>query len=395
MIPDKPVDENERLAELKSYHILDTPPEADFDEITKLASVICETPISLITLVDADRQWFKSNVGLDLAETTRDIAFCSYALHQDELMVVPDAAQDDRFRNNPLVTRNPDIRFYAGMPLVTRAGHALGTLCVLDTVPRQITEQQKVALKVLGRQVIKLLELRQRNLQLQKLAEVNVRLLSVIGHDLRAPFSSLSGVLTIFESNELSIDEFKSLIPEIKKTVDSGSNLLENLLEWASSQINGPKINKEKVGIKELIDKIISENSTLLREKGNTTVVKVDSGYALFADRKMTEFIIRNLLLNANKFTEKGSISFSATPAGEFLEIQVKDTGIGIKEHVLKGLFSWSERTSSDGTRGEKGSGLGLLFCKEFVEAHGGQIGVTSKVNQSTTFSFTLPVYSS
>jgi GAF domain-containing protein len=155
-----PRNESERLRALRSYKILDTKPDDRFDELTQLAAIICGVPISLITLIDADRQWFKSKVGLDLQETPRAQAFCTHAIMQPQMFVVPDAAKDERFANNPLVTGEPHIRFYAGSPLATADGHLLGTMCVIDRQPRTLTDEQKRALELLGRQVVANMELR-------------------------------------------------------------------------------------------------------------------------------------------------------------------------------------------------------------------------------------------
>lgn len=157
-----PRDEEARLQDLIRYEVLDTPPEESFDEVTRLAAKICGTPIALVSLVDANRQWFKSRVGLDAAQTPRDMAFCAHAVTQSDLLVVPDALADERFADNPLVTSEPHIRFYAGTPLITPSGHVVGTLCVIDRTPRQLSPDQIEALQVLGRQVVQLLELRQR-----------------------------------------------------------------------------------------------------------------------------------------------------------------------------------------------------------------------------------------
>jgi PAS domain S-box-containing protein len=164
-----PPDEAERLQALRGYGILDTLPEQAYDDLTHLASQICGTPIALITLIDAERQWFKSRVGLDVPETHRDIAVCAHAIHETEVFVVPDALEDERFADNSAM-RELHIRFYAGAPLITPAGHALGTICVMDREPRQLDDAQIDALKALARQTMAQMELRRRLTQVQQLA---------------------------------------------------------------------------------------------------------------------------------------------------------------------------------------------------------------------------------
>ena len=163
-----PRNEKQRLKVLWQYEVLDTVPEEVFDDLTELAARICQAPIALITLVDEKRQWFKSRVGISVKETSRDISFCGHAITQADLFIIPDATLDKRFSHNPLVTTDPKIRFYAGAPLVTPDGHALGTLCVIDKVPRELNIDQKQALRVLARHVMTQLELRRHTHELAK-----------------------------------------------------------------------------------------------------------------------------------------------------------------------------------------------------------------------------------
>lgn len=162
-----PKDEPQRLRDLYRYAILDTPPEEIFDNITRLAAQICGTPMALISLVDSGRQWFKAREGVSIRQTPRAIAFCAHAIMTEDLFVVTDARRDERFAHSPLVTGKPGIRFYAGAPLMTPDHHAIGTLCVLDRVPRDLTAGQREALNLLSHQVIIQLELRRRTRDLE------------------------------------------------------------------------------------------------------------------------------------------------------------------------------------------------------------------------------------
>jgi len=155
-----PPGEAARIAALRAYEVLDTPPEACFDDLTRLAARICDAPIALLSLVDESRQWFKSRVGVEVPSTARDVAFCAYAILEPDVMVVPDALADERFADNPLVTGEPTIRMYAGAPLLTAEGHALGTLCIIDRRPRDLDDDQIESLRVLAQQTVSQLELR-------------------------------------------------------------------------------------------------------------------------------------------------------------------------------------------------------------------------------------------
>ncbi len=163
--------EQERLAALHDYRILDTPPERAYDDLTALAAYVCDVPIALVSLVDSHRQWFKSKVGVDVAETDRDISFCAHAILEEDILVIQDTLADSRFAANPLVTCAPNIRFYAGVPLLTPEALPLGTLCVIDHEPRDLSEGQIRALEGLARQVVTVMELRRVSARLAQALE--------------------------------------------------------------------------------------------------------------------------------------------------------------------------------------------------------------------------------
>lgn len=392
-IPTKPANEIARLQALRDYEILDSPPEKDFNDIVELASLICETPISTITLIDEARQWFKASIGLKDSETNRDHAFCSHAIHGDEIMIVPDATKDYRFYDNPFVTGNPDVRFYAGMPLVTPEGYSLGTLCVIDTKPKTLLPHQLFALQVLSKQVIKQMELRKKVFELERLNDTHRKLLSVIGHDLRSPLTSLYGLLELSEKYDLPPEEFKSKLPEVRQGFTSANTLLSNLLEWATSQFehNGPK--RKVISLRHIVDQVVENNEHHFQNKGNQVENMIDSTCQVLADENMVKTVVRNLLMNANKFTSQGRITVSNRSIKSMVEICVADTGIGMEETQLKKMFNWDKRSSTRGTNGERGSGFGLLVSYEFIEKNGGRMWVESTPNQGSKFYFTLPQY--
>jgi two-component system, NtrC family, sensor kinase len=194
-----PKNEVRRLKVLWQYDVLDTVPEEVFDNLTDLAAHICEAPVALISLVDENRQWFKAKVGTSLKETSRDISFCAHAILNDDLLVISDATKDPRFRDNPLVTGPQKIRFYAGAPLVTPDGHALGTLCVLDKKPRKLRSEQQKALYVLAHHVVTQLELRRHAKELVEAREDGKQQKSELARA-KAEIKRLRGQLARFQN---------------------------------------------------------------------------------------------------------------------------------------------------------------------------------------------------
>ena len=389
----KPKNELARIADLRSYDILDTAEEEELNEIVRLVSSICDMPISLISLIDENRQWFKAKVGLDTKETPREYAFCTHTIRGNGTFMVPDAKEDERFKDNPLVLDNPNIRFYAGVPLTTPQGQNLGTLCVMDDRPGELSPEQERALRILARQVVSHFELKKKNKvlqstlqtienqrkQLESHNQMLTRLLSIISHDLRNPIENLKQLFGMFSNGELTTSELKMLRSDVDKSLASTSELLHNLLSWASSQISGMGMNVTRVDLHQLIDEQVKSAEASASQKKNNLVNEVQPSTLINADADMLQFIIRNLVTNANKFTSKGLVKVKLEKEDASYRIIVSDTGCGMNQERISKLFSWKQRQTSLGTVGEKGSGLGLLISQQFAQQHGGVLHVKSE----------------
>jgi len=406
-----PANEQERLQELIRYEVLYTQYEEDFDQIVQLASSICKTPISTITLLDFNKQWFKAKIGIENTEGDRDISFCGHAIVQDEaIMIVNDALEDQRFIDNPLVLGDPNIRFYAGYPLVSPSGYKLGTLCVIDRIPRSLTPEQELTLKILGNQVVKLFELRLRNkevevrnklvedqkVQLQESAAVQSKIISIIAHDVRGPVTSLKTMIELTNAKSLTEEETAILLDMLDKQLDGTLDMLTNLVDWGSMLLKKGKLSITSVNVSSVVDKIFKNFSSMAQLKGNQFQNLVADDVAVMADENTLRFILRNIIGNANKFTTNGAIDVGVLPNknDNLISIIVSDTGCGMTSEIQQQLFNPSKRHSREGTHKEKGSGLGLILAKEFAEAMHASLEVKSEPGKGTSFSVTLPVSS-
>ncbi len=406
-----PANEQERLQELIRYEVLYTQYEEDFDQIVQLASAICKTPMSTITLLDFNKQFFKAKVGLENREAPRDTSFCGHAILQDEaIMIVNDALDDVRFFDNPLVLGDPNIRFYAGYPLVSPSGYKLGTLCVIDRIPRSLTPEQELTLKTLGNQVVKLFELRLRNkeaevrnklveeqkIQLQESAAVQNKIISIIAHDVRGPVSSLKTMIELTKAKSLTEEETAVLLDMLDKQLDGTLDMLTNLVDWGSMLLKKGKLSITSVNVTTIVDKIFKNLSSMAQLKGNQFQNFVSDDVAVMADENTLRFILRNIISNSNKFTSNGTIAVHllSHESDNMISIIVSDTGCGMPSEIQQQLFNPTKRHSREGTHKEKGSGLGLILAKEFAEAMHASLEVKSEPGKGTSFSITLPVSS-
>lgn len=415
--PPIPKNEIERLEALQRYHVLDTTAEESFDDLTRLASYVCGTPIALVSLVDQHRQWFKSKVGLDATETPREVAFCAHAICQpDDLMVVPDALEDERFATNPLVLSAPDVRFYAGTPLVTPDGYALGTLCTIDQVPRTLSAQQLEALKALGRQVVSQLELRLRldhlrttQAQLIQSEQMKTDFISTVSHELRTPLTSVLGFAKLIQKKleetvlpavcfdmkktERTVGQVRENLHIILSEGERLTSLINDLLDITKIEAGKIEWNLQPTAVSEIIERAIAATSVLAQNNGLEIICDIEPDLPdviVDCDRMMQVLI--NLLSNAIKFTDFGSVTCRAHRQNNEITICVIDTGIGIAAADLEIVFEKFKQIGEVITDKPKGTGLGLPICKHIVEAHSGRIWAESELGQGSAFSVSLPI---
>ena len=390
-----PDNEDERLAELLSYDVLDTEAEQLFDDLTTLASQICDTPIALISLIDPDRQWFKSRVGLDAEETSREIAFCSHAILQDDVFEIPNASLDPRFHDNPLVTGAPDIRFYAGAPLVSPSGHAIGTLCTIDRKPRKLTKSQKTSLQTLSKSVVAHLELKRKNRELERTSQFRSDFLSYVSHEIRTPLNAINTFSRLLEGEAQKLKLPESFTTPLSHVTQSGERLLEivnSVLDIKQIEAGKMRVMPRAVSTHDFFTHLFSLTKIRAEDGGITFTSTIDSSVpdTLFFDDTKFGQVSLNLLSNAIKFTNPGkSVNAQVKYKNDKLIFNVIDQGIGISEEDQKRLFTPFERMEN--AHQISGTGLGLNISKRLIELMDGTIKVSSKVNEGTRISVTLP----
>lgn len=413
-----PSNESARLEALRSYVILDTLPERDYDSITQIAQEICQTPISLISLIDKDRQWFKSVKGLEAQETPRELSFCGHTiLNPNEPLIVENASEDERFFDNPFVTNDPGVQFYAGVPLVTSMGYALGTLCVLDSKPRSLEDDQIEALKALANQVINQFELRKKTLQLEKIkedleiknkeleqAKLNLEealkaksvFLSMMSHEIRTPLHSILGNIHLL-LEEQPRKEQEAPLKVLKFTGETLLSIINDILDYSKLEAQKVQIEKIPFNLIDLLNNIVEINWHRSKEKGNKLILDLDANIPAFLEGDPTRLVqvINNLVSNAVKFTKNGEITLKVGVVAKAekeveLKFEVIDTGIGISEDSLPNIFDEFAQASALTTRQFGGTGLGLAIIKRILQLFDSEIYVTSKLNEGSNFYFTI-----
>jgi signal transduction histidine kinase len=392
-------DEAERLAALREYGILDTPPEAAFDRIAVLAADLFDVPIAAVSLIDTDRQWFKAMVGLDATQTPREQAFCAYTILSDEVMEVSDATRDRRFHENPLVTDDPSIRFYAGAPLRLRSGHRAGALCVIDRKPHApMSDEQKRRLAILADIVVGEMDLRllaERNALLSRQAdaanEAKSEFLANMTHELRTPLTSVIGFTGLLAASPTLPERERGLAEKAKNASHKLLTIVNDVLDLARLEAGPGDTVLEPVDVAEVARSAADLFTERAEEKELALTLDLAGDLPVVsADPVRLRQVLVNLLGNAVKFTGQGGVNLSARAEGGQVLIAVADTGIGIPEDKLGAVFERFEQGGAQVARQYGGTGLGLAISQRLAEQMGGSIAVASTVGQGSVFTVAL-----
>lgn len=394
--PKIPENEKERMELIHQLAILDTEAEEVYDGITLIASQICKTPLSTITIIDHHRQWFKSIVGGNGRENPRIYSFCAHAILDNKILEVPDSQKDERFRDNPLVIGDPFVRYYAGAPLELKDGLRVGTLCVIDHKPNKLTEEQLKALHFLSLQVTKLLELRLRIKEIEVLRENDANIVNMLTHELRNPLTSINGYLSLTTQNKAMFHDsnYDSIIEKCLKNVHRMLGTVNEFLNYAHWKDGFWSINKTKNNLNACIQESTVLTKGYLEKCGVTTELNLDEQLPEVSfDYVSILSVLENLISNAAKYSPEGSkILIRSKVVDKNLKVSVQDFGKGIPEKERCKVFQPFGLHDQKNRSGIKSSGLGLSVVKKIIDKHGGEINYDSVENQGTTFNFTLPL---
>jgi two-component system, sensor histidine kinase len=396
VVANLPNNEAERLMSLDRYKILDTLGESAYDEIVKLAAHICEAKIGMINFVDGNRVWPKATVGAHAIEIPRDISFCSHAILQDQPLVIPDLSKDFRFQENPLVFAEPCFRFYAAVPLVNARGFALGTLCVLDTVAKELSKTQIEMLRSLAQQVSALLEYRMSIMKVTELSHelfisrsqsmqpIDPKLLASLDEDISIPIGKIIGLSEQLNSDYLSDDQAESLtnIENLARRVQA---LIARTADIQNNELR--------------LDHVIRDLKASFQREADAKDLVLDVyapslRRAVSGDAVRLREVLSALVGNALKFTNEGRVLLDIqvmeeSPHSTVVRFNVRDTGCGIPLDTLTQIVVDLSDSNSEVRRHDHGK-LGLANAKRLVDRMDGKMGVESTIDVGSTFWFEL-----
>ncbi len=372
--------------------------EAQYDEITALAADICETPLALITLVDDSRQWFKSAYGLNITETPRKFSFCSVAIETPEKpLLINKIDENRRFWSNPFVAGEPFIKSYFGIPILSPEGLPIGTLCVLDSKPRELSDKQINVLTVLAHQASRYLDLHRTRIELNyALRESEIRnselerFAHVAAHDLKSPLNNMTMITKILASDfaEDMSTEALELVSLINKTTTSMREMIDNILIHAKDN-HTLKSSKQEFNLDVLLKEIIRG----LDKPDNCQFVLPDKPHYITSNKTALYQILSNLISNSLKYNESEFVEIKVEFAedNKNFHFDITDNGNGISGDVLSTIFDIFKTGNTQDRFGNLGTGVGLSTVKRLIDRVNGSITIESKVDHGTTVHFSIP----
>jgi two-component system, sensor histidine kinase len=406
-----PPNEAERLDALRSFEVLDTETEQMFDDLVMVASTICGTPIAAVSLVDENRQWFKSWLGTSAREMPRDDSFCAHAiLEPTDLFIVADTQLDPRFLDNNLVLKDPYIRFYAGMPMVDSDGMALGTLCVIDRRPRQLTDDQKDCLRALGRQAAiqmeyrrslitaerATIELEEKRRDAMQSSSAKEAFIATISHELRTPMNGVIGVAQMLRSTGLTVQQAR-LVDTMEECASSLMVVLNDIIEFSNTESGRISLQSNAFQPVELVKELVRLFQPIAKAKDLLVEASGSLSETLHGDVVRIRQALNALIDNAVKYSDSGVIQVEAKEVGRstsvvMVRFTVRDNGVGIPKDRQRVVLESFRQGETGYTRTYSGVGLGLSTCRSLVERMGGRFDFESKVGEGSTFWFEIPL---
>ncbi|MCS7479446.1 ATP-binding protein [Umezawaea endophytica] len=386
--------EVERVAAVHALRLLDTPPEDRFDRITRLARHLFEVPIAQVTLVDTDRRWAKSSSGVPPRAVPRATSFCSYAIEVGQYVEIPDATADPRFANTSAVLGPAHIRFYAGHPIAAPSGHMIGTLCVLDRVPRRLTGRQREQLRELAGWIQRECSVRQANQWEQETERARRDFVSVVGHELRAPLTSIHASLELITSGR-----FGELPPQVAQLVSIAARNTDRLVRLSQDVVDLHQAHRGRlqlrlaeVSLAEVVEQAVNAAENAAGRAGIPVAVVCEGLPAVRGDSDRLVQVVTNLLVNAVRVSPQGEVvTVTCAVDGPGARIEVRDRGPGVPQGQLDEIFEPFAQFDVPGQRRTGGAGLGLAIARGIVEAHGGRIGARPAPGGGSAFEVSLP----
>ena len=408
--PGLPINELQRQSALNALGLLDTPPESRFDRLVGLAKVFFDVPYALITLIDGDRQWFKSRIGIGVEETPRNVSFCGHAILNDEILHVPDARLDARFVENPMVIGPPQMRFYAGAPLHTVEGYRIGTLCIVDDQPRELLDEQLRTLRELADCIEHEINARSKANQNETALESSpadnqvvrsrfpkAQFIATMSHQLRTLLNvviALSEMMKVQMYGPMNNEKYKDYSSDIHSAGQHMLSIINDILDLSKIESASSVLHDRPVNVRENVEACLAMVRSQAIQKQQKLRTDVPDGLPqLICDQRYLRQMMINLLSNAIKFTPtSGEIVCRAflTNRNE-LEIQIEDTGIGISEDDLKFICEPFTRARTKDDALTEGTGLGLSIVEGMMRLHGGNIRLSSDVGIGTIVTLSFP----